>query len=196
MARGCWKVYLSIMSLLDTSNGEGGEELRVGDLGVPLCHNAAQGGDGPVPGTWGISGPGKVWFGIGSDPTFHGDTSTHISCNLPVTERLNHNWRMLNPKWQRYRASLQNIPPLTPESDTARVISCRVWEDARVSAHIIRHNLSADSPGRSPGIDTLTLSFDYRIKSNSKYYWQVLSFFLPTEMHSECVFRILLMCIS
>ena len=44
-------MYLSIVSLLDTSNGEGGEELRVGDLGVPLCHNAAQGGDGPVPGS-------------------------------------------------------------------------------------------------------------------------------------------------
>ena len=149
-------MYLSIISVLDTGDGEGGEELCVGDLGVSLGHNAAQGGDGPVPGTRGIPSPGEVWFGMGPDPAFHCHTSAHISCNLPVTEGLNHNWRMLNPKWQSYKASSKSLPN-TPESDTARVISSRVCEDAGVSTHIIRHNLSSDSPGRSPGIDTLIL---------------------------------------
>ena len=52
------------MRLLDTGDGEGGEELRVGDAGVPLGHDAAQAGDGPVPGTRGGPGPGEARLGV------------------------------------------------------------------------------------------------------------------------------------
>ena len=144
------------MRLFNTGDGEGGEELGVWDPGVPLCHDAAQAGHGPVPGTRGVSGPGEAWLWMWPDPALHRDTSADIGCNLLVTQGVNHNWRMLNPKWQSYKASLKSLPN-TPESDTARVISSRVCEDAGVSTHIIRHNLSSDSPGRSPGIDTLIL---------------------------------------
>ena len=86
------------MRLLDTGDGEGGEELGVWDPGVPLCHDAAQAGHRPVPGTWGVPGPGEAWLGMWPDPALHRDTSADIGCNLLVTQWVNHNWRMLNPK--------------------------------------------------------------------------------------------------
>ena len=86
------------MCLLDTGDGEAGEELSVGDLGVPLGHDAAQAGDRPVSGTRGVPGPGEARLGVGSDPTLHGHAAALISGDLQVTEGLGHNRRMLNPK--------------------------------------------------------------------------------------------------
>ena len=98
------------MSLLDTGNGECGEELGVGDLGVPLRHDAAQAGDGSVPGPRGVPGPGEVWSGMGSDPALHGHTSAHVSRNLLVAQGLDHDWRVLDPVMQSQ--GVISAPPL------------------------------------------------------------------------------------
>ena len=172
------------MRLFNTGDGEGGEELGVWDPGVPLCHDAAQAGHGPVPGTRGVSGPGEAWLWMWPDPALHRDTSADIGCNLLVTQGVNHNWRMLNPKdLLRHYASLQTWDNRTSHLSRTLLESFPA-EFEKMQEYRPTSSATISPPTLLEDPLELTRCCESRaiilalIKSNSKYYWHVLSFFV------------------